>query len=795
MMQRFLSLGSRLLLPCMAAMVAAAQSPEVEFFEKKIRPALVENCYACHSAKLDTPMNGLRLDSREGVRKGGASGPAIVPGKPAQSLLLRTLTYEDLHLKMPPTGKLPDRVIADFERWIVDGAVDPRTGEVSESAGPPGENETSEKTGPGTSIENGRRWWSFQPLREHPAPETSQPDWVRKKIDTFVLAKLDENNLQPSPPADPHTLIRRAYFDLVGLPPTYEEVEAFAADPSPNAYADLIDRLLESPRYGERWGRRWLDVARWAEDHPTSESTNRPHPYAWRYRDWVIEAVNDDIPYDRFIRMQFAADLLPGFEPDQMRALGYIGNSPMYHKDPRLSRDVIETLASDDWDERVDAVSRGLLGLTVACARCHDHKFDPITNKDYYALAGVFASTWLVKRPIVEMDAAKAERLVWDHERLYRVKGQVGNLKELETIAPEVHPKVAELQAEVEALAAKLENNHTPLTHAVIDCGVWIDGNTPTVTWIDLRPGVARDLPVFIKGNVANPGDIVPRRFLMVFSTGDPELFRQGSGRLELAERILDEAGPLAARVWVNRVWGWHFGEHLVRTPSDFGTQGQRPTHPELLDDLAARFVQKGWSLKWLHREIMLSATYRQASRHIESAAEADATNRWRWRYTPRRLDIEAWRDAILQTSGELDLAMGGPSLPVDTECDARRTVYSKISRGRPHAIFQLYDYPDATQHTPQRQVTTTPLQQLFVLNSRWMQYQAQSLAIAVHDVKNPEEKIRALYGRTLARNPTPNELDHAQTFLRAREAELGHIPWAEYAQILLGTNEFIYLH
>ena len=794
-MQRLLPLGPGLLLSCIATTIAAAQSSEIEFFEKKIRPVLVEQCYACHSAKIETPMGGLRLDSREGVRQGGASGPAIMPGVPAQSLLLKALSYTDMNLKMPPTGKLPDRVIADFAKWIADGAADPRTGEVSESAGPPRKNEKSEKTGPGTSIEDGRRWWSFQPLSEHPAPQTSQSDWVRKKIDSFVLAKLEDSNLRPSPQADPRTLIRRAYLDLTGLPPTYEQVEAFVADPSPTAYAELIDGLLASPRYGERWGRHWLDVARWAEDHPTSESTNRPHPYAWRYRDWVIEAFNDDMPYDRFIRMQFASDLLPGFEPPDMRALGYIGNSPMYHKDPRLSRDVIETLASDDWDERVDAVSRGLLGLNVACARCHDHKFDPITNKDYYALAGVFASTWLVKRPVVEMNAAEAERLVWDHERLYRVKGQVGNLKELDTIAPEVHPKVAELQAEVKQLEEQLADDPTPLTHAVIDCGVWIDGSTPTVTWIDLRPGVARDLPVFIKGNVANPSEIVPRRFLTVFSEGEPEPFRHGSGRLELAERILDEAGPLAARVWVNRVWGWHFGEHLVRTPSDFGTQGQRSTHPELLDDLAGRFVENGWSLKWLHREIMLSATYRQASRHIESAAEVDATNRWLWRYNPRRLDIEAWRDAILQASGELDLAMGGPSEPVDTECDARRTVYSKISRGRPHPIFQLYDYPDATQHTPQRQVTTTPLQQLFVLNSKWMQYQAKSLALVVHDIKDPEAKIRALYRRTLARNPMSTEIDHAQTLLKSRRDELSHTPWAEYAQILLGTNEFIYLN
>ncbi|MHC4608458.1 MAG: PSD1 and planctomycete cytochrome C domain-containing protein, partial [Planctomycetota bacterium] len=684
----------------MAVTPATTQTPEIEFFEKKIRPVLVEQCYACHSDKLETPMGELRLDSREGLRSGGASGPAVVPGEPGQSRLLKALTYADTNLKMPPTGKLPDRVIADFEKWIGDGAADPR----SEVAGTPAS--ATRKVGPGMPIQEGRRWWAFQPLAEHPTPTASRPDWISKKADSFVLAKLEENNLRPSPAADRRTLIRRAYFDLIGLPPTYEQVEAFAADPSPSAYADLVDRLLDSPRYGERWGRYWLDVARWAEDHPPRESTTRPHPYAWRYRDWVIEAFNDDIPYDRFIRMQFAADLLPDFKPDQMRALGYIGNSPMYHKDPRLSRDVIETLASDDWDERVDAVSRGLLGLTVACARCHDHKFDPITNKDYYALAGVFASTWLVKRPIVEMDAAEAEKLVWDHERLYRVKGQVGNLKELDTIAPEVHPKIAELQAEVESLQEELDADRTPLTHAVIDSGVWIDGSTPTVTWIDLRPGTPRDLPLFIKGNVANPGEIVPRRFLTVFSEEEPQPFRQGSGRLELADKIVRDAAPLTARVWVNRVWGWHFGQHLVRTPSDFGTQGQRPTHPELLDDLAARFVANGWSLKWLHREILLSSTYQQASRYIESAAQADPTNRWLWRYTPRRLDIEAWRDAILQVSGELDLAMGGPSAEVDTECDARRTVYSEISRGRLHPMLQLYDYPDATQHSPKRQVT-----------------------------------------------------------------------------------------
>ncbi len=771
----------------LAAGVSPAQDERIAFFEKKIRPALEEHCLACHSAKLAEPMGGLRLDSREAVLRGGANGPALVAGKPEQSLIVKALGYKEPTLKMPPTGKLPDRVIEDFRYWIARGASDPRAGEPRERAAQP--------SGPGTPIEEGRSWWAFQPLREYAAPQTRRLGWSRRKIDAFVLAKLEENGLQPSPEVDRRTLIRRVSFDLTGLKPTYEEVELFAADESPDAYAKLIERLLASPRYGERWGRHWLDVARWAEDHPTRESTNQPHPYAWRYRDWVIEAFNADIPYDRFIRMQFAADLMPGFEPDQMRALGYIGNAPMYHKDPRLSRDVIETIAGDDWDERVDAVSRGLLGLTVACARCHDHKFDPITNKDYHALAGVFASLWLVKRPIVAMDPQAADKLVWDHERLVRRSGELGNLKELDTIAEEVHPKIAQLRQETEKLKERLRADDTPMTHAVIDCGVWIDGNTPTVTWMDLRPGEARDLPVFIRGNVANPGEIVPRRFLTVLSKGEPEPFRNGSGRLELADKIVGEAAPLTARVWVNRVWGWHFGGHLARTPSDFGTQGQAPTHPRLLDDLAARFVDNGWSLKWLHREIMLSAAYRQAGRWNEAAFKADPTNRLLWRVTPRRLDIESWRDAILQTSGELDLTMGGPSTDIEQETAARRTVYTKISRAAAHPILELYDFPDAKQHTPQRQATTTPLQQLFLLNSRWMRKQAASLAAKADGAPGIVEKTRALYRRTLNRDPSPEEIDLAARFVELTRGESERDGWTELAQVLLGTNEFIFLN
>ncbi|MFN7921725.1 MAG: PSD1 and planctomycete cytochrome C domain-containing protein [Bryobacteraceae bacterium] len=759
------------------AATALAQDPGLELFEKKIRPVLAEKCYACHSSKAKSPMGGLALDTRDALRQGGRSGPAIAPSKPAESRIIRAIRYGDPQLRMPPTGKLGDTAIADFERWIEMGAPDPRT-----SAGAPAAKK-------GIDFEKGRRWWAFQPAREHEVPPS---DWARTKIDRFVLAKLAENGLKPSPEAEKRTLIRRAYFDLVGLPPSYDEVEAFARDASPEAYPKLIEKLLASKQYGERWGRYWLDVARWAEDNPTSEATNRPYPNSWRYRDWVIEAVNADMPYDRFLRMQFAADLLPNAKPQDFRALGYLGTAPIYHKDVRLGADVIETLAADDWDERVDAVSRGLLGLTAACARCHDHKFDAISSKDYHALAGVFASLWQVQRPVVDVKPEAADRLMWDFERAYRLEGIVAPLSETKTIRPELIPVAADLKAELTALRAKLKEEKTPMAHGVIDCGVWIDGSDPTLTWIHLKPGTPRDLPVWAGGNVTRPGEIVPRRFLTVLSKGDPEPFRRGSGRLELVEKILGDAAPLAARVWVNRVWAWHFGRPLVGTPSDFGTQGEKPSHPELLDDLAARFIANGWSLGWLHREIMLSSAYRQRSAGIDTAYQADPANRWLWRMNPRRLDIEAWRDTVLAAAQRLDLKMGGPSQDLDAKDGARRTVYARISRGRPQALLRLFDFPDVNQHSPAREATTTPLQQLFVFNSEWMRYQASHLADKTAGAQR-EDRIRALYRSVFSREPKPREIELGTAFLTKAGSKLGRDAWVEYAQALLGSNELMY--
>lgn len=794
-----------------------AQQLDVSFFESKIRPVLAASCYGCHSSKMKSPMGGLVVDTKAGLRKGGATGAAIVPGNPAASRLLQALRYTDRHLQMPPTGKLPDAVIANFEQWIQAGAPDPRTDEAASAATTPLK---------GMSVEEGRNWWSFQPVREISAPKVKDSAWVRTKVDAFVLARLDQKGLKPSPGADARTLVRRAYIDLLGLRPTYEEVEAFANDSSPDAYRNLIDRLLASPHYGERWGRHWLDVARYAEDNPTSETTNPPYPYAWRYRDWVIEALNNDVPFDRFVKLQLAADPMPGTKREDLRALGYLGAAPVYHKDQRLSEEVIYTFVTDDWDERVDAVSRGLLGMTVACARCHDHKFDPIPTKDYYGLAGVFASTMRTERPLFDVDPAVERRYMWVQNRLFDLRYSANLLTAEASTVENAAPRVAKWKAEIASLREEMEalrerypqlvknldkywtdpparrepmpnedfaararrrmqSSTEPFINAVYDAAQYVDGSDPNFTFVIYKPGEARDLPVMLRGNVATPGEITPRHFLSVLSKGDGSL-RKGSGRLELAEKIFTDAAPLTARVIVNRVWGWHFGKPIVGTTSDFGTQGEKPTHPELLDDLAARFIANSWSLKWLHREIMLSATYQQSSRRRADAEKIDQENATLWRMNPRRMDIEAYRDSILRSAGTLNEKLYGPSEDLDVPTNTRRTVYGRISRGRLNNMLKQYDFPDATQTSPGRDLTTTPLQQLFVLNGSFIRDQAAAIVKSLERTPDPAESVRRLYRRIYARDPSTAELDRAQTYMAQSSL-------AEVAEALLSSNEEIF--
>ncbi len=777
-----------------AARSASAQPAGTDFFESRIRPVLAQRCYGCHSSKLAAPKSELTLDTKAGVLKGGRLGPAVVPEKPDESLLLRALRYSDPNAPhMPPSGKLPDAIIADFEQWIASGAPDPR-GDVGTTAADPRQYK-------GMSIEEGRRWWAFQPVQAHAPAKVKAAAWPRTKTDTFILAKLEEKRLTPSPAADRRSLAIRTYLDLVGYRPTYEEIEAFVSDRSPNAYEALIDRLLASPRYGERWARRWMDVARYGEDNPTSEATNPPYPFAWRYRDWMIEAINADVPYDKFVTLQLAADLIPGVSRNDLRALGYLGAAPTYHKDLRLSADVIGTFFTDDWDERIDAVTRGVLGLSAGCARCHDHKFDPITQKDYYGLMGVFASTTRAERPMFAVDSAVESRYLTIQRRLTDLVYSLNLIVNETSTFTNPAEKEVQWRAEVASLKAEATSLLEPYPALLKSLerfwappgtddggagGAWtIDGSVrqcclrgrsirrrlrPSYTFPIYKAGEARDVPLLKAGNYAAPGEVIPRRFLAVLASDDGR-FVNGSGRKELAERLFTDARALAARVIVNRVWGWHFGRAIVATPSDFGTQGERPTHLELLDDLAARFVENGWSLKWLHKEIMRSAAYQQSSAPRADALGVDQANALLWRMNPRRLDVEAYRDSLIRAAGLLDEEMGGISGNLDANDFYRRTVYGQLSRQKRATMLALFDFPDPLQTMPDRETTVTSLQQIFTLNSAFMQKLAAAVAGKAKAVQGDAEQIAVLYRHILSRTPTTAELKSALQYLQTRHA------------------------
>jgi Protein of unknown function (DUF1549)/Protein of unknown function (DUF1553)/Planctomycete cytochrome C len=761
----------------------------LEFFEARIRPVLVERCIRCHSSGPKAPKGGLRLDRSDGLRKGGDSGSVLVPGKVDDSTLIDAIAQGGGVTEMPPDGKLPDRVIDDFRRWVEMGAPLPEDQGAAASTSRP-------KIDP----EQGRKFWSFLPASEHPLPAVSDARWPRNRIDRFVLRGLDEHGMRPMPEADRRTLLRRVTFDLTGLPPTPQEVDSFLSDARPDAYERLVDRLLASPRHGERWGRFWLDVARFAEDNPTGEATNKASRNPHAYRDWVIRALNDDLPYDQFVRRQLAADLMPDLPRSEHAALGFLGLSPVYHKEPKLSAEVIGTIVADEWDERVDTVSRGFLGLTVACARCHDHKFDPIGTDDYYALAGVMASTQLVERPLVPADAAVEKALADNRAQIVDLELRLSYAKEMKGTAAKqkgdtakFDGTIAGLESQIKALKASKPFDG-PTAPAVRDAGLWVNGSDPAWTMLDYQPGAARDLPVFLRGNVANPGSIVPRRFLAVLSPGHPKAFGSGSGRKQLADAIVGDAAMLAGRVIVNRVWGWHFGRPLVTTPSNFGKLGDPPSHPDLLDDLTARFIAGGWSLKALHREIVVSSTYRQSSRSDASAQATDPENKWLGRSNRRRLEVEAWRDAILQTSGAIDLRMGGPSGNLEDADFRRRTIYGKVSRQRVADILRSFDFPDANRHSEGRDATTTPLQQLYFLNSPFLLAHSERLAGRILDGQpSPVEFVEALYRAVLQRKPSMVEIERALRLVDDEGGPETHAAWAVLAQALLISNEFLF--
>jgi cytochrome c553 len=748
------------LLLASATASAAPPSPEaVEFFEKKVRPVLVESCTRCHGAKKQSA--SLRLDTREGLLKGSDNGPVVVIGDPGKSSLIRAV-HHDGDIKMPPKKKLTDAAIADLSAWVKMGAPWPENAKAG--------------TGRGTVAEVRASHWSFHPVQRPTPPAVKDRTWAVNPVDLFVLAKLEAKGVRPSPDADRRTLIRRLSFDLTGLPPTPEEVAAFEADTAPDAYDRLVDRLLASPAYGERWARHWLDVARYADTKGYVFTEERRYPFAYTYRDYVVRSFNTDLPYNQFILQQLAADRLDlGADKRPLAAMGYLTLGRRFLNN---NHDII--------DDRIDVTMRGLQGLTVACARCHDHKFDPIPQADYYSLYGVFASSREPKDlPVIaspepspefkdfEQKLAKLQKDVED----FRKK----NEKELRARNRAFRDKLKGLEKKVDALK---------VTHP---------GAPPSAMVLNDNPRPFQPY-VFKRGNPGNHGENVPRRFLEVVAGESRKPFSEGSGRLELARAIASKDNPLTSRVMVNRVWAWHFGEGIVRTPSDFGLRGDPPTHPELLDWLASEFVSRGWSVKELHRLIVLSRTYRQQSDDRPEGVQADPENRLLWKMNRRRLDFEALRDGLLAVAGRLDRTVGGVAVDITRQpSPPRRTIYGFIDRQNLPGLFRTFDLASPDAHTPRRYETTVPQQALFLMNNPFAVEQARALVARpdVASLTKPEERVARIYQVLFGRTPDREDLRLGLRFVevanRAHDSRsLGG--WEQYAQVLMLSNQFAFV-
>ncbi len=711
--------------------VAAELTPaQTQFFENKIRPLLADNCYKCHSSQAEKVKGGLLLDTREGVLKGGATGPAIVPGDLEKSLLIKAVRYTDLDLQMPPKDKkLSAQQITDLETWVKMGAPDPRLAAPAQKV----------------RKDSGSDHWAWQPLTKPSVPEVKDPTWGQTPVDNFILAQLEAQHMKPNPATDKRTLLRRATFDLIGLPPTTDEVDAFLKDESPEAFAIVVDRLLASPHYGERWGRHWLDVARYSDTkgQVKRQREDPNYPYAWTYRDYVIRSFNDDKPYNVFVIEQLAADKLPATKrnPTNLTALGFLTVGDRFMGMPN---DII--------NDRIDVVTKGFLGLTVSCARCHDHKFDPIPTKDYYSLHGIFASTI---EPPVETVVQKIENTP-DYLDYYKKRNQLEDKKEqLTTEFREVRrsrdrEKIRAVQRETRENAgevAQLEMTHpgAPMRAMRVQ-----DSTHP------------HDSPVLLRGEAENKGPIAPRRFLEILSPLNRADLTNGSGRLELAHAIVNPSNPLTPRVMVNRIWQHHFGEGLVTTPDDFGTMSEPPSHPALLDYLAARFVEAHWSIKSIHRLIMLSSVYQQTTVNNPRYAQTDPFNRLLWRANIQRLEFETLRDSLLAIGGALDETMYGRPVNLARNSDStRRTIYGLVDRSELLDVFVNFDFANPDMPSGKRYETSVPQQALFLMNSPVVVEQAKHLVSlkTFGGCGNDTERIQFLYERIYQRPARADEI------------------------------------
>ena len=958
---RKLKLVAVVAMGCLLAPSGRAADDGVAFFEKKIRPLLAEHCYECHAAGKKTK-GGLNLDSRDGWMKGGDSGAALVPGDLDASLLIKAVRYKDKEFRMPPKRKLTDSQIADFEQWVKLGAPDPRTGGAT----------LAKKE---INIAEGRKHWAYQLPKRQPPPAVKDAAWPRGDLDRFILGKLEEKNLHPSADADPVTLVRRLYFDLLGLPPTPEQVDAFvrdyqsAAANRQSAVTKLVDQLLASPHYGERWGRHWLDVVRYAESLTLRGFVMKE---AWRYRDYVIGSFNADKPYDRFLREQVAGDLLP-HESIPQRQQQLVATTFLTLGNTNLEEQEKKQLEMDVVDEQLDTMGKAFLGQTIGCARCHDHKFDPIPTRDYYALAGIFKSAktlehsnvskWLefplplpptegkqftaheqavakleasikaakessnqavakkATLPSGALDAKVLTGVVVDDEQAKKV-GMWAGSRSTKTFVGEgyLHDsnegkgsktitfqpdalRAGKYEVRLAYSSGKGRASNTPVTVFSADgekvirvdqsveppiegrfvslgqfrfeqngAGFVIVGTEGTkghvtadavqfvpveklaetaavATTTDAakksKPGVSETLkkmeaelkkleasgpkrPMFMSVKEENPGDTqihvrgsvnnlgakAPRGFLQVASYGPaPTIPAKESGRRELGDWLASRENPLTARVLVNRTWTWLFGTGLVRSPDNFGTTGDAPTHPELIDHLAVRFMDSGWSVKQLVRELVLSRAYQQASVSLTSpqlaaGLAADPENKLFWHANRRKLDAESIRDTVLQVSGQLDLAQGGPLLKAGTSADynykhtdTRRSVYSPVLRNSLPELFEAFDFADPSLVVGKRSDSTVAPQALFMMNHPWVMEQSQSAAqkLLAGKLNDDRARVAQAYRLVLGRPPTEGEVTLALKFLPAEssasEAAKRTEAWGRFYQAIFASVEFRYLN
>ncbi len=915
------------------------QTEAAEFFEKKVRPILVTNCAKCHNPK--AMVAGLDLTTAEGFAHGGESGAVVDKAKPEESRLLKVIAYDGT-MKMPPTGKLKDDEIAVLKSWVAIGAPWPGAEKPLAKAVP-------KNSSVREFTEQEKAFWSFQPVRDVAPPKVVNQNWIQSPVDAFILAKLEEKGLKPAKPADKLTLLRRASFDLTGLPPTETEIRDFLADNSPEAFKKVVDRLLASPRYGEKWGRHWLDVARYADS--TGNDEDHRYPHAWKYRDYVIESFNKDLPYNQFVREQVAGDLLPPPEGTTVNRRGIIATGFLALGAKAIAQQDKKKMLYDVYDEQLDVLSKGFLGLTLACARCHNHKFDPLLTRDYYAFIGMFASTRsfsnpdshvsvplekplipkeafeqykaaraevqakekrarleietlvdAVKDPLVAKYAPRTAEFMLAAHRVYSggsladiakekqlpeniLKRWVEFLKpedltpqhllewrnatpaQLTEVANGYQQRFMSRLKEWEEQIAKWRGEYTkalaenrkslpdrPKFEAGDDRffdGVYFATNGPydvsekekdrfTASAAqrigELQKeieGLKKSAPpepemacaiedqepvaqkVFIRGDYNNEGDVAPKSFPAILAPYDTKPAFSGSGRLQLADWIVRPDHPLTARVMVNRIWLGHFGEGLVRTPDNFGIMGERPTHPELLDFLAKRFVEGGWSIKAMHRMMMLSSAYQMASINVENPAEADMDNRLLSRFNRRRLSVEEIRDGLLQIDGTIDLTMGGTlqagrgtdgennqgRLSMNPEKLKRRTVYLPLRRANLPTLLNLFDFGDATTMTGKRQLTNVATQALFWLNSEFLTERSATFAstMLAQPGRDDAARIEAAYLKILNRRAEKAEVEDAVKYLNGFRQKFASDQaeqkgWQSLVRVLMASNGFVYL-